>query len=332
MSQADAMIRPATPDDADAIVDLVNAEMRSLTGEERITRSQLVHEWREPGYELERDCRVAALPDGRLASMVELNTGRAPFVRHYSFFALHPEHRHRVDTDALLAWLIARTREELPRAPEDARVTLLGGALANNDYMIDALERAGFSETRRFYQMRIELDARPEPPRIPEGYEIRPMQPGEEWDTFVANRTAFRDHYGSVDAEPDQDGFAEWKHHLVDPEDVDPELLLVAATAKGEIAGVSLCTPHHGADESMGWVRVLGVTPEHRGRGLGKALLRASFAAFHAKGKERAGLGVDAQSLTGATKLYEACGMHRHREAIQMGYVLRDGVELARIV
>jgi ribosomal protein S18 acetylase RimI-like enzyme len=39
-------------------------------------------------------------------------------------------------------------------------------------------------------------------------------------------------------------------------------------------------------------------------------LLLHSFAEFRRRGLRRAGLGVDAESLTGANRLYEEAGMH----------------------
>ena len=46
-----------------------------------------------------------------------------------------------------------------------------------------------------------------------------------------------------------------------------------------------------------------------RRRGLGLALLRAAFAGFFARGTRRVGLEVDADSPTGATRLYQRAGM-----------------------
>lgn len=46
-----------------------------------------------------------------------------------------------------------------------------------------------------------------------------------------------------------------------------------------------------------------------RGRGIGAALLRHSFAAFAARGVRRLFLAVDAENPTGATVLYERVGM-----------------------
>ena len=59
----------------------------------------------------------------------------------------------------------------------------------------------------------------------------------------------------------------------------------------------------------MGWVGALGVLAGWRRRGLGVALLRASFVAFRRHGERCVGLGVDAGNATGAIGLYERVGM-----------------------
>ncbi len=59
----------------------------------------------------------------------------------------------------------------------------------------------------------------------------------------------------------------------------------------------------------MGWVNLLGVRRPWRRRGVALALLQHSFREFYARDRRKVGLGVDAQSLTGATRLYEKAGM-----------------------
>ena len=48
---------------------------------------------------------------------------------------------------------------------------------------------------------------------------------------------------------------------------------------------------------------------DFRGRGIAKALLAHAFADFVRRGYVDAALGVDSESPTGATRLYEAMGM-----------------------
>ena len=50
--------------------------------------------------------------------------------------------------------------------------------------------------------------------------------------------------------------------------------------------------------------------------GIGLALLQTAFEEFRRRGRVRAGLGVDAQNPTGATRLYERAGMRVAWEAV----------------
>ena len=62
---------------------------------------------------------------------------------------------------------------------------------------------------------------------------------------------------------------------------------------------------------------------------LGMALLLHSFAEFYRRSKNKIGLGVDSQNLTGATRLYERAGMHVARIHITYEKELRAGIELS---
>jgi ribosomal protein S18 acetylase RimI-like enzyme len=60
---------------------------------------------------------------------------------------------------------------------------------------------------------------------------------------------------------------------------------------------------------AWGGVQTLGVRPAWRRRGIGEALLRAAFAEVFRRGERTVALQVDAQSPTGANRLYERAGM-----------------------
>jgi GNAT superfamily N-acetyltransferase len=66
-----------------------------------------------------------------------------------------------------------------------------------------------------------------------------------------------------------------------------------------------------------------------RKHGLGLALLHHAFGEFYRRGTREIGLGVDAQSLTGATRLYERAGMHALLHYDSYEKELRPGVELS---
>jgi len=152
--------------------------------------------------------------------------------------------------------------------------------------------------------MEIDLSEAPPPPRWPEGIEVRTLRAGDERVFHAVQHEAFEDSW-----EPMRMPFEEWEHWFLGSSPrFDPELWFLAL-AGDEPAGVAICHPHPG-DPSLGWVGELGVLRPWRRRGLGRALLLHAFAAFRGRGLMRAGLGVDAESLTGANRLYESAGMH----------------------
>ena len=162
-------------------------------------------------------------------------------------------------------------------------------------------EQHGFRDVRRQWRMVIDLDEAPEV-ESPPGIEIRPYRPGEERVIHAAMEEAW-----SVGG---------WLHEPRSYEDYatltfarsahDPSLYLVAAEGD-DIAGAILCDWKRNGD--WGWVGTLGVRPTWRKRGIGEALLRTGFGEFFRRGERTVALQVDAQSSTGAPRLYERAGM-----------------------
>lgn len=155
------------------------------------------------------------------------------------------------------------------------------------------------------------------------------MQPGEERAFFQLLEDAFADHWGHVDR-PFEEAFARWQHEALNGPHYDPELFfLVEDTSNGELAAAAWCWPQINEDPEMGWVHMLGVDRAYRRQGVGLALLLHTFGEFYRRGRPRVGLAVDAESLTGATRLYERAGMSVAQERIVFEKVLREGVDLA---
>ena len=115
---------------------------------------------------------------------------------------------------------------------------------------------------------------------------------------------------------------------MLENEGFDPTLLFLAMD-DDEIAGFNICRAAAYDDLEVGWVGTLGVRRPWRKRGIGLALLRHSFSEFYRRGKRKVGLGVDAQNLTGALRLYEQAGMHIHRAFDQYEKELRAGMEIS---
>ena len=120
-----------------------------------------------------------------------------------------------------------------------------------------------------------------------------------------------------------------WLHYMEHSQDFDPALWFMALE-DDQVVGMSLCYEKAYDDPKMGWVGTLGVCRHWRRRSLGLALLQHSFCELYQRGKRKAGLGVDADSLTGATRLYEKAGMRSDPAHAFLFYEkeLRLGIEL----
>jgi GNAT superfamily N-acetyltransferase len=146
-----------------------------------------------------------------------------------------------------------------------------------------------------------------------------------------AIQESFQDHFGYV-VRPFDEELELLRHEINDLPNFDQRLWFLAIDGE-EIAGIALCFPCAWDDPDVGWVGTLGVRRPWRRRGLGEALLRHAFLEFRKLGKRRAGLAVDSQNLTGATRLYEKVGLRSvpSRQYDLYEKELRTGKELSVI-
>ena len=158
----------------------------------------------------------------------------------------------------------------------------------------------GYREVRRFYEMAIELDAEPVVPKVPAPLVLEPFRAEDARAFHHATEEAFQDHWEWSGLPFDE----WWAMRKGQDQDEHGHLWFVVRDG-AEIAAVA----RNEARETAGYVGLLGVRRPWRGRGLGKALLYRTFAEFWRRGLHRVSLGVDADSPTGATKLYERVGM-----------------------
>jgi mycothiol synthase len=320
-------IRPAQMDDIEAAVDMFNAFSLHTIGAAEVTVDDLRAEWVLPQFDLEKSTRIAVTPEGQIAGYVEVWDIQELPVRIWVWGRVHPEHENRGLGSSLMRWADARARQALNRVPDDLRVVYQAGTLSNYEPACRLFENLGMQLARHFWTMVIDMDGAPSVPAWPEAVKVRSMLPGEERAVIQAVRDSFRDHWGYVE-QPFEQEFERWQHFMANDKDFDPALWYLAMDG-AEIAGVSLCRLKSHEDPEMGWVNVLGVRRPWRKRGLGLALLQHSFAELQQRGQQRVGLGVDASSLTGATRLYEKAGMRVLRQFDNYEKELRPGRDVS---
>ena len=306
--------RPPTPDDLGGVLDLLTAHDIAEFGEQDWGEADLRDDW--AGIDLATEAWIVVAPTGEVAGYATL-THRGGYVRLDADGYVHPAHTGRGIGTHLVRWAEARALTLLPLAPAGAQVLLSTGINGRNPDARALLERLSYAPARHFYRMAIDLDEAPPPPVWPPGITVRDVASAEDERTlFAAVDEAFRDHWDFTPVT-----FEEWaRRHK--GENFDPRLWFLALDG-AEVAGG--LTGRYQLD--AGWVNHLAVRPAWRRRGLGLALLRHAFGEFFRRGRRSVGLGVDATSETGATRLYERAGMRVIHEYALYRKELRPGRE-----
>jgi mycothiol synthase len=309
-------LRHATTQDIPALIELVAAVDVSEVGEaDHYTAEDLTRDW--DGLDLAKDTWIVEGEDSSIAAYAMVRD-----FGHGQMNAdvyIYPRHQGKGLGRALIRLTEARARELVPNAPNGARVVLSNHVVATNPAACALLEAEGYGPERYFWRMRIDLEGEPAVLPLPTGVTVRTYVLGQdERATYEAVEEAFADHWGHTPYP-----FEQWVKRT-ERSDFDPSLWLLAEE-DGKLAGFCLCsnTP------DVGWINTLGVRRPWRRHGLGDALLRLGFAELYRRGQRKIVLGVDAQSLTGATRLYERAGMRVAMRFVRFQKALRPGVDLS---
>lgn len=320
-------LRPVTLADVERVVEFLNICSVAEIGAPGHSVDDVRNIWTEPGFNLDTSVRIVETDDGQIVGYGDIDDTQPTPSRMWIYVRTHPQFEGLGIGTQLMDWVEERARQAIPRVPEGVRVVMLIHHIAGHTRAREFLEARGIPYVRTFWEMRIDLDAEPPAPEWPAGITLRPLVRGEnETAMHIARRAAFQDHWGYVE-QPLEADVERWQHHMDNDPKFDPDLFMLAY-AGDEIVGVSLCWAESDDDPDMGWVGTLGVVREWRRKGLALALLQHSFRTFWRRGKKSVGLGVDAASPTGATKLYEKAGMRRYREWTAYELELRPGKDL----
>jgi len=310
--------RVPTMADVQAVTDLINAAEIADYGRGTLTTEIIYTAWEDPIMNLAQDALLITTDDGRVVAYGDME--QREHARIYCSANVHPDFCDRGLGSYLLAWLDARAQRHVALAEPDVRVVIINWVSSVNQSAKRLVERAGYTHIRSHWHMEIDMTEPPAAPQWPEGFTLRPFVVGQdEHMVYELDEEAFSDHWGHMPTP-----FEQWEHWSLKRPGFDPALWFLAFDGD-MLAGLALCR----YENEDGWVGALAVRRPYRHLGLGMALLRHSFAEFYHRGTRRVGLGVDAQNLTGATRLYKRAGMHIARQADLYEKELRSGRELS---
>lgn len=331
---ADALaLTPLTLDDVPRATALLQAVEEVERHGEPVQEQGVRERFTAPGLDLARDT-VALRSDGELIACgsvdVATSLDRDGRARCNLMAAVHPEHRGRGLGGRILERLEQRALElAAQRHPEAPAVLRAEGGRDPREGQQDLreggadvrplLEGRGYERARSWRVM-----VRPvpgEPIAVPqiEGVALRAPEPAEAEAVRLAHVAAFADHWGSAPISPER-WQTFWTSHTA-----RRELSTVAADAAGRILAYALTT-----EDTPGELHIalVGTRPEARGRGLARAVIARTVDAAAGAQLRSATLEVDAESLTGATRLYEGLGFATDEVYATYERVVRHGADV----
>jgi mycothiol synthase len=281
-------VRPARLSDIEVVHEIIAKQNLVDYGNALRTMDDLQRTWQT--IDLENDT-CAAFADGRLAGYAELLDSDSPFI--------YLAERNNVD----LAFQLLTMLEEKAASRKKESVNLFTRISEKNNTLLQLFAANGYKSNLSFLIMELTLNAAPVSPQWPTGITVRPFIKGQdEQVTYHTDEEASKDK-----GYHDPLSYEGWVKRMgMEKEAFDPSLWFLACE-ENEVTGVALNV--FAKESNTGWVDHLSVRQAWRKRGIGKALLRHSFAEFYQRGIHHIKLSVDSKSLTHAPRLYESVGM-----------------------
>ena len=290
-------VRASTWDDRTDIAELVRRYDVRDGALSDFTADDLTELWHRPHLEMEKDTWLVSSAD--LVAGYGMFWHSEPHAVMSGFGVVDPDHC-RKGIGLFLARSIRERVAEMATELE-RELTLRIFAEVTDPPARELLTDLGMKPVRRHYTMLIDLgDVAAFETEPPYGIELRTCAPGDERIAHEVFEESFAEHWGH-----NRESFEDWSNGITSRDDYDPSLWWLAWEGD-DPAGVLI--GQNAGD--LGWIAILGVLRPWRGKGLGAAMLRTSFAEFKRRGLSQVGLGVDASNETGAVALYERVGMH----------------------
>jgi mycothiol synthase len=301
--------RAPTIADVDAVAALADTVAYALIERGAIESPHyLLNTWFGAGQDytqfLEGRHLLVFTPDNRLVAYLETENELTDGFFWFNII-LHPDFSSESLFHALRAQAEAWGQAQVALQPPGEYQLITQGWAQDTRYA-SYVKSAGYDTVRFWKRMEIEMDTPPPPPRLSNGFTIRPYR-GSEDDPkiFEAWREAMAEDWGTTTDLT----LEEFLFYKVSRE-TEQDLSLWRFAMEGEeIAGFTIARWERTGDPDVGHIRDVGVHRAYRRQGLALALLHATFAEFYRQGKRRVSLGVDGLNANGANHLYERAGM-----------------------
>jgi ribosomal protein S18 acetylase RimI-like enzyme len=264
-------------------------------------------------YDPRRDLLVAVVNGAIVgASETHVRTREGLAVHHVEGW-VRPAFRRRGLGRALLHWAEQRAREVALVDGRTGERVLTSWPDESQAGAVALYESERYSIVRYGFMMVRDLNEPIDDGPLPDGLEIRPVLPADHRRIWDADVEAFRDHWKVADrTEADFEGW------FAIPE-IDTGLWRVAwdgDEVAGSVMSFVFAAENETLDQRRGWLEHVSVRRPWRQRGLASALIAESMRALRGVGMTEAALGVDAENISGALRVYERLGFRRARTGV----------------
>ncbi|MEP6562288.1 MAG: GNAT family N-acetyltransferase [Nakamurella sp.] len=298
--------RGLSPADAAAITVVLAAMEAAEPIDETLSAEDVRKEMTSPGVDLDRT-GIAVLDGDRLVGFGWLRVSPpAPSWKAVQWAGVDPEYTALGIGHRIIAHLEARATAirdaDAPGLPGELKIWVEGDRLAT----AALVEKVGYETWRYFFRMRRDLAVPvPAAPAL-DGVQIRRYRPTDDDAVLEVSNQSFGDHWGSTPMDRDR-----WRAEFAENSGFRPQMSYLALVDGAVVSFVlseefEADTEHRGY--STGYVARVGTLRSARGKGIASALITRTLTALVQTGYRYAELGVDADSPTGAGRIYQRAG------------------------
>lgn len=293
--------------DLEAIASLLNTSKSAVAFDEWPSVPEMLMQFDDPSFDQNRDFRLWETEAGELVAVAGLMIPAAESFNRIIWFGLLPSAKSEELETQILDWGAGRMRE-FAKERGVGTIAILCPVHEDNSDRVNLLENSGFQIDRYFLAMERSLSEPIPEAQLPEGFRLRSPGGEEDAETWVETfNETFVEHWNHWDITVEA-----FLHKQGDPS-YRSDLSLVAIAPDGTMAALCDCSilENDGPSSKQGWITVLGTRAAFRKQGLGRGILQAALGNFKAEGLDSVILYVDAENLSGATRLYESVGFRR---------------------